>query len=132
MKSGDTFLIKYPRDTFHLFVVVSAPESLPDVIFPDRVFLVMITTREAWKDNSCILRRNEHPFLKHDSVAAFDSPPSLWTTLEHLQDLKKQKRLIEKEPVTESVLQRLRNCYADSDYQKDTIFQFLFRQGVVK
>jgi len=131
MESGDTFSIKYTGKDFHFFVVISAPEILPDIIWKDYVFLVMLTTKEPWKDNSCILTQEDHPSLTHDTVAAFDSPPSLWVPLRHLQTLKDKKHLFAKGAVTADALQRIRDCYAKSDYQKDTIYQFLWHQGVV-
>jgi len=131
MKSGDTFRIKYPRDIFHPFVVISAPEKLPDVIWKDYVFLVMLSTKESWKDNSCVLTPTDLSPLTHDSVAVFESPPSLWITLGHLQTLKEQKRLHEYGAVTPEALQRLREGYANSDYQMDKVYQFLWRQGLV-
>ena len=132
MKAGDAFLIKKGlKDTGHLFVVLSDPEKLPDSIFPDRVFLAMLTTKEKWKEDSCVLKPGDHPFLKHDTVAAFDTPPSLFITLQQLQTLKDQKWLIDKGEVSMDVLRRLREGYANSDYRKDKIYQFLFRQRVI-
>ena len=146
MKSGDVFLINtgsshrsdkqnldesHWSDVRHLFVVISAPEKLPDVSFKDYVFLTMLTTQEKWKDNSCIITPDDYSVLAHNSVAAFDVPPSLWVTLGDLQMLKNKKRLVEKEPIPSNILERLRKGYAISHYRKDKIFQFLFRQGVV-
>jgi hypothetical protein len=129
--SGDVFLIKSPEDVFHYFVVISAPERLPDSLFEDSVFLVMLTTKEYWKNDSCIITPKDYSLLTHDSVAAFDMPPSLLLTLGQLQELKEKKQLKIKKPVSMEVLQRLRKGYANSRYQKDKIYQFLFRQGVV-
>ena len=130
--SGDVFFIKSPGEMFHYFVVVSAPEKLPDLIWRDSVFLVMLTTKEYWKNDSCIITPEDYPVLDHDSIAAFDMPPSLWLTLEQLQLLRSQKRLIAKEPVSMEVLQRLRKGYANSPYRKDKIYNFLYRQELVE
>ena len=132
MRAGDSF---FSRDRFgmrHLYVVISDPTKLDDTRFAGYVFLVMLSTREHHKEDACVLKQGDHPFIDHDTVAVYRVPPALFGPLSDLQKSLDSGALKPSHPVSAVVLKRLREGYLKSRYQKDTIFQFLYRQGVIE
>jgi len=60
---GDSFLIVNPKNNIpHLYVVISKPNN------NNQILMVNVTKYKTWKDNSCILIPNDHPFIKQKSV----------------------------------------------------------------
>ena len=69
MNVGDAFLMEHPRGGVkHLFFVVSKPES-------NRVLLVHVCSIKPGRecDTSCVIRPEEHPFVKHDSFVVYSA-----------------------------------------------------------
>lgn len=59
---GDTFLAKTPScDTVHLFAIIS------DII-DNKVLMINVTTNRDGKDQTCIINKGDHPFVKNKSV----------------------------------------------------------------
>ena len=131
MNAGDVFLIKNQYGVFHSFVVISDPKQLDDIRFPEYVFLVMLSSFETYKDDSCILRAGDHPSITHDTVVVYKVPPAIFRQLSSLEKLQEDGVLKKKAPVMPVVLEKLRQGYQTSRYCKDDIAQFLFRQGVI-
>lgn len=131
VNAGDAFLLPDKHSVRHLHVVLSDPAKLPDVIFPEHVYVVMLSTMEDHKEAVCVLQADDHPFLTHPTVSVYRVPPALWMSLTQLRQLKAKDILIEKEPVSAEVLQRLQAGYSRSKYQMDRVTQFLFRQGII-
>lgn len=131
MQAGDTFLLPDRHGMRHLYVVISDPQNLSDIRFPGHVFIVALSSLESWKEDCCVLQSGDHPFLTHSTVAVYKIPPAAFLPLAQLQALKDQGRAVEKEPVSSVVLKRLRDGYLLSNYERDDIKQFLFRQGVI-
>lgn len=50
-----------PYDTRHLYIVIA-------IIGEDKALFVNVTTKRENRDDTCILRENDHDFIKHDSV----------------------------------------------------------------
>ncbi len=64
----NTLLVPIPsRSCKHLFIVLTAPKGRPPV-----VVMVNITTRRPTSDTSVILTPGAHPFVKHESVVAYE------------------------------------------------------------
>ena len=130
MKAGDTFLL-LDRHTGvrHLYVVLSDPEQSSD-----QIFIVMVSTRGDGKEECCVLRVGDHPFLKHDSVVVYRIPPAELVSLSQLDQWKTDGRLTQGKnhtPVTDAVLERMRQGYSQSRYCTDRVYQLLFRQRLV-
>ncbi len=69
MNVGDTFLMEHPRGRRkHLFFVVFKTET-------DRLLLVHVSSIKLGRDcdTSCVVRRGEHPFIKHDSFVVYSA-----------------------------------------------------------
>ena len=130
MKTGDTFLL-LDRHTGvrHLYVVLSDPMQSSD-----QIFIVMVSTRGDGKEECCVLRTGDHPFIQHDSVTVYRIPPAELVSLSQLDQWKGDGRLTQSKnhiPVTETVLERMRQGYSRSRYRTDRVYQLLFRQGLV-
>lgn len=57
------------RDTYkweHLWVVCSLPDERGAIV------IINFTTRRTPSDDNCIIRPGEHPFVKHDTVMAYE------------------------------------------------------------
>lgn len=131
MKAGDAFRLPNRFDIPHIFVVISDPEQPPDRFFPDHVFIVMLSTKESYKEDVCTLRKGDYKHLTHDTIAVYEIPPARFVEVDKLQALKKRGVLIELEPVSSDVLKQLRDGYPQSRHYKDSVLQFLFRQGCI-
>ena len=132
MNAGYTFSFPDRHNIRHIHVVISDPQQLADICYPGFVFFIMLSTRERHKEDCCILKIGDHPSITHDTVAVYEIPPAGFVRLSLLCQWKERGQLIEKEPVSEEVLQRLRKGYAKSNYKKDGVYQFLYRQKVIE
>lgn len=64
----NTILVPIPAPNCkHLFIVLTAPKGQPPV-----VVMVNITTRRPTSDCTVVLTPSDHPFVKHESVVAFE------------------------------------------------------------
>jgi hypothetical protein len=64
----NTVLVPTPSPScMHLFIVLTALEGEPSI-----VVMVNITTRRPTSDSTVILISSDHPFVKHESVIAFE------------------------------------------------------------
>ncbi len=50
-----------PYSTEHLYIVISP-------VIEEKVLFVNVTTRTPVKDATCVLRKGDHPFIRHESV----------------------------------------------------------------
>jgi len=94
----------------------------------------MVSTRGDGKEECCILRVGDHPFLRHDSVVVYRIPPAELVSQTQLDLWKADGRLTQNRnqaPVDEAVLVRIRKGYRQSRYCTDRVYQLLFRQGLV-
>ena len=70
-KEGDTFLYRYPKQAYHLFLVVT------NIISVNGVVQYVCPMVSSWKDGSkycdpaCILNAGDHPFIEHKSYVAY-------------------------------------------------------------
>ena len=64
VSAGDTFLLRKPgRNSIpHLWVVVTDPDD------DGKVVIASLTTRRPHSDDTVILRREDHPFIRHETV----------------------------------------------------------------
>ncbi len=62
--AGDTFIPeKYDH---HLWVVLSDP-----MVDPEKVVLVNFTTHTVDEEQHCVLKKGDHPFIKHKTVVRY-------------------------------------------------------------
>lgn len=66
LSCGDTFLIPKRSDQIeHLWIVITDPDV------DGKAVCVNITTRQPYSDTTVILKRGDHPFIRHESVAHY-------------------------------------------------------------
>lgn len=71
LKLRDTFFLKGTGgvnnpDGAHLMVCIAAHSPT------DRAIIIPVVSRHAFSDASCILNVGDHPFITHESCAAYD------------------------------------------------------------
>ncbi|MCL2710729.1 MAG: hypothetical protein FWE95_07600 [Planctomycetaceae bacterium] len=130
-KAGDTFLLQdHKTGSRHLYVVISDPSQSSN-----EIFIGMISSYEQsyerYKEECCLLRVGDHPFIKHDSVVVYKIPPADLVSQSTLDQWQSADILKPKPPVEASVLKRIQQGYVHSRYQTDRIYQLLCRQKFI-
>jgi hypothetical protein len=126
MKSGDAFLIKNEFGVYHLYIVISDTEQNPN-----RVICVMLTTWEDWKEDACLLDVGDHPFVRHKSCISYHGKMILETTKDELEKLVNQKLVRTHEPVSDKILERIRQGAAQSNDIENKYLKLLKEQGLI-
>jgi hypothetical protein len=102
---GDTFLLLDSRNPEsigserHLYIVVSDP-----VQSSDQIFIVMLTTLEPYREQCCILRAGEHPFVIRDSIIAYKIPPAELVSQSQIEQWESTNILKRKPSITADIL----------------------------
>ena len=66
MRAGDCFLIGGHGLTPHLWLVLTDPSG-----DPAQVLIASCTSRRPWSDETILLDRGDHPFIRHETVLAY-------------------------------------------------------------
>ncbi|WP_428276207.1 hypothetical protein [Candidatus Palauibacter sp.] len=66
MQAGDCFLIGGHELTPHLWIILTRPSG-----DPARVLIASCTSRKPWSDDTVLLDRGDHPFIRHETVIAY-------------------------------------------------------------
>ena len=107
----------------HLWTIISDPSQSPTVL------IVNFTSWDDWPQEACIVEAGEHPFIKHKSYINYDDaqlPP-----LQMLQRAYDEHLITEKEPLTDELLQRIReSAVSPISLLKNRLRQILIEQGV--
>src|SRR5260370_23536777 len=107
-EAGSTFLAIDPEShKEHLWIVLSDPEK-----DPEKVLIVNLTTPRPWKEQVCLVYRNEHPWLTHDSWV--DYQQSRVTTLAYLYEGKDSGLFKIQDPMAPAILKRVRDASLQS------------------
>ena len=122
MNAGDTFIDgKY----HHLWIILSDP-----VLDPDRVVIVNLTTHTIDEESACILKKGDHPFVKHKTAVRYRD-----ARITHLADLEKlriARLLASREPCSKSLLAKLRDgASKDADLLPEECRELLDEQGFI-
>ena len=125
MTAGDTFYVRDGMVDTHLWVILSDPED-----DPDRVVLVSMTSFEPHKESVCLLEAGDHPRVSGTTCIAFNE--ARLTTLGSLQAFHDRGFLSIQEPVSESLLRRIRDGVSKSTRIKFKIVEILLEQGVIE
>jgi mRNA-degrading endonuclease toxin of MazEF toxin-antitoxin module len=99
---GDTFLggAEVHGDD-HLWVIINDPQA-----HDGTAVIVNVSTVREKTDTTCILRRGDHPFIKHDSYVRFRSAKK--ALVEELDVLIKARRLRPHQPADAAMVERIR------------------------
>ena len=83
----------------HLWIVLTESNNDGDVV------VVMLTTLRERSDTTCILEAGEHPWLKHQTVAAYQIAE--WQSVDRLQLLIDQKMVHVQPPASAALLVKI-------------------------
>ncbi|MCL2118841.1 MAG: hypothetical protein FWH27_10495 [Planctomycetaceae bacterium] len=129
MKTGDAFLApdKDHHNIKHLYIIVSDPSQNSDA-----VFLVMVSTHETYKDETCILESGDHPRINHRSVVIYVRPPAVLTSVSRLKSLVESGMVEIQQPVSETVLSKNTEGCTKTRHIESGIETLLFKQGLLR
>ena len=122
VSAGDTFLVAHPYN--HLNVVCSDPAA-----DASKVLLVSITTFRPKEDESCILVKGDHPFIKHNSCMRYKD--ARVASVAQIRALLDGGLLTRREPVSVELLARIRDGAGDSDFLPEEYRRLLQSQGLI-
>jgi hypothetical protein len=105
MEAGTTFL-RADSDR-HLWILISDP-----AIDPDQVLIVNLTSVDERKEKVCLLHPGDHPWIRHETCVNYAD--AVVTTVSKLLAAKDGGAIILQEPLSASVLQRIREATMDS------------------
>jgi hypothetical protein len=123
VNAGDTFL-RGDHDK-HLWVVISDP-----ALDPENVVIVNLTSLDSEKEQACVLRRGDHPWIRHDTCVNYHD--AVIATLEKLTAAKKIKAIAMQARMKPAVLARIRQGVADSQRMSLDVANILIEQGLVE
>ncbi len=122
MDAGTTFLLA--AVDIHLWIIISDPS-----IDPDNVLIVNLTSLTASKDQSCILRRGDHPWIRHDTCVNYQD--SQVTTLRKLIAARDGNALLLNAPLDSAILKKIREDSLKSTKMPLEHADILIGQGLV-
>lgn len=125
MNAGDTLLIDLPGTSLdsHLWMVISDPSQ------NDKCVLVNLTSWRADKDQSCVLKRGDHPNISRDSCVNYRR--SKCEKVEDLQSFIDSGRIKKLAPLAVEVLKKIRDAVGNSMMPMDHA-QLLIDQGLIE
>src|SRR5262245_36827970 len=124
MEAGFTFLIARKEVDDHLWVIASDPKA-----DPGQVLIVSLTTARSYKEQVCIIEGGEHPWVRHRTCVNYED--SKVVSLDKLYTLKDSGLLQLQEPLTPSLLRRIRDGAAVSRRIPLDNRQVLIDQGLI-
>lgn len=101
MRQGDAFIPISDVALRHLWIVITEPSER------GRVVIVNVTTRRPGSDDTCVLQVNDHPFIRHESVIAYQY--ARLTRNAVLGDSARRQLLQMRQPVSPQLLERIQN-----------------------
>ena len=90
----------------HLWVVISDANEEADVV------VVMLTTLRARSDTTCVIQACEHPWIKHQTVVAYNIAE--WQSVTRLEQLIAQRMVALQPPLSAGLLLRIQQGALDS------------------
>ena len=123
MEAGRTYFARAGINP-HLYVVISDPSQ-----YPDEVVLVNMTTLRPYSDTGCIIEVDEHSFVTKQTCIEYQH--AVVTTLYQLGRTINSGAYVEKDPVSEDLLQRIRLGAAESERIQLGVLEILKEQGVL-
>ncbi len=126
MNAGDTLIVPQPAEGVdgHLWIILSDPAQ-----DADRLVMVSFTTFRRDKDQTCVLRPGDHPFVTRDTLVCYaDARIATNAQLESLVSKGLMKR---NKPVSAELLQRIRQGAWKTDEISLEAREVLVDQGLI-
>lgn len=126
---GSTFLISDDPGSHgskHLGIVVSDP-----ALDCEQIIIATVSTFRPGitVDVSCLLRKGDHPFIKHKSVIAYRHTKAL--SVHKIRKLREQNEIIRKQRLDRAVLARVREGFKVSDEVPEKFLNVLRWQDLI-
>ncbi len=100
--AGDTFINKpVPHAPTHLWVVISDMNQSVD-----EIVIVNLTTYKDNGDNTCLLDKGDHPFVKHQTCISYRDARIV--SLSKLNELENKEMITRQEALKDNILERVR------------------------
>jgi len=122
--AGDTFRFLNGEDP-HLWMVISDPE-----LDANEVLIVNVTSWRADKEQTCLLGPGDHPAIAHNSCIFYKG--SRVHSHSHLNWLYNSGKIVLVEPLSASLLKRVREGAAGSVRMRLDHGRILITQGLVE
>lgn len=98
--AGYTFLSRTPPyDTKHLYIVIA-------IVDEDNALFVNVTTKKENRDDTCILRENDHDFIKHDSVINYGDAKV--AQISKIEEAISKGIFTPQDPISDELLEKIR------------------------
>ena len=123
MDAGTTFLLS--AGDIHLWIIISDPK-----LDPQNVLIVNLTSLTPRKEQSCVLKVGDHPWIRHDTCVNYGD--SSVTTLDKLVAARDANALVIQSPVGPDILQRVRESAMNSTKMPLDHAEILISQGLVQ
>ncbi len=123
MDAGTTFLLS--AVDIHLWIIISDPN-----LDPENVLIENLTSLAPRKEQSCVLKVGDHPWIRHDTCVNYGD--SQVTTLDKLTAARDAKALMIQNPVKPDILQRIREGAMNSTKMPLDHAEILINQGLVQ
>lgn len=123
MDAGTTFLLS--AVDIHLWVIISDPQ-----MDPRNVLIVNLTSLDPRKEQACVLKVGDHPWIRHDTCINYGD--SQVTTLDKLLAAQNASALNIQRPVSPDILRRIREGAMNSTKMPLDNADILIRQGLVQ
>jgi hypothetical protein len=122
VNAGDTFIPAKPYD--HLYMVISDPS-----LDPTQVVLVNFTTHSPKEEQVCLAHPGDHPYLKVKSAVRYKD--ARVATVAQLETLIANGQLTLNAPLSEELLQRVRQGAGESDFLPEGCRRILEDQALI-
>ena len=122
---GDTFQHSGEHSDNHLWIVLSDP--LQD---QSRVLVVNLTTYRQKSDTACLIQPGEHPFVTALTCVQYLACRDV--KLGILKDWLDMGQIVKREPITQSLLSRIRQGAVDSPHTPFGVKTLLLDQGLAE
>jgi hypothetical protein len=119
LKAGDTFILT--SLDHHLRIIVSDPQ-----IDPDQIVIVNMTECDKDGDCSCQISIGDHPFVTKRSVISYRDGSIV--TLKKLHEISKKGLIKHGQPVSDKLLDRIRQGAFSSDFLPENCRRILEEQ----
>ena len=123
MDAGTTFLLS--AVDIHLWIIISDPN-----LDAENVLIVNLTTLAPRKEQSCVLKVGDHPWIRHDTCVNYGD--SQVTTLDKLVAAQNANALMIQSPASPDVLKRIHEGAMNSTKMPLDHAEILISQGLVQ
>lgn len=113
VEEGDVFVVDGEPHA-HAWFIVTTPEGPGGV-----VVIVMLVTKRAHTDHTCVLRAGDHHFITHDSSVSYST--ATFANVPQMVAAVAKGAAFKLAPLDRSTLQRVQQGLLDSPYTVGTV-----------